>query len=169
MSKNIDAADVKMLFEFPRIIHQLHRAFGGQVTDKLADFLGDEPDSLFDPLSDEFNFGVLYATETGLFYELGYRQNKDKILCGLTLSLEADSDDVDVFETSMSKAAQEWTGWMRELAKVDDEDFVFWHRTLPIDDFIGQNKPVEAIEKFFLLCLDELKALKKKYPAIPWS
>lgn len=169
MSKNIDAADLKMLFEFPRIIHQLHRAFDGVATDAFAEFLDDEPDSLFDPLSDEFNFGALYATETGLFYELGYRQSGNTILCGVTLSLEVDSDDIDVFETSMAKAAQEWPGWKREQANVDGEDFIFWHHTRPADEFVAKDKPVEAMQKFFLACVEELKAIKKKYPSMPWA
>jgi hypothetical protein len=164
----LNAADVQMLFEFPRIIRQLHQAIGNEIIEQFGKILDDEPDLIFDPLSDTFNFSAMYATETGLFYELGYRQNGEKILCGLTLSLEADSDDVDVFETGMTQAADEWPGWTRESAIIEDENFVLWHRSKSLNDFFSDPNPLQALQRFFKNCLDELQSMKRKYPALPW-
>ncbi|MDW8334519.1 MAG: hypothetical protein RMM53_09920 [Bacteroidia bacterium] len=168
MSKTLDARDVRALFEFPRIMRMLNDALSGEATEKFAKILDDEPNFIFDPLDEKFNFASLHATETGVFYELGYRQNGDAILCGLTLSLEADADEIEAFDAGMARASEQWPGWKRDTAEVEGESFVLWHRTAPLDDFVARPAPIEALRTFFLLCVDELAAVQKTHPALPW-
>lgn len=168
--------DLSSMTAFPRLIDFLQTSLEGEVQKKYDSVLRIKTNDIFGYQARLYNDVVLWgAISNDWCFLLGYffdENGRDYPQLGLSIEINPKSPHWSEIASALKHVAASPTNktvsWeIRNLDHPENWTDLFIHESLT--NILGNRDHLQAIQRRFLWYLDQVEAIKKKYPTLPWK
>lgn len=169
-------ADLASMNAFPRLIDFMQSSLEGEVEDKFRSVLGCKPKDIFgEQARFEYRMVLWGLIGNDLSFLLGYffdKSGRDYPQLGLLIEIPPKSphwSNIAKALKSLSENPPNKTAmWdINDLDHPENWTSLFVHESL--SNILGNRDHLQAIRKRFIWYLDQVAAIKKRYPSLPWK